>query len=160
MRGAALFGMAIAFAAGPAAAAPRLTEPAIRAFVARQESAWNRGDVRAWAATHAPDAVFVDQARNNQNGVTPMGVSDLATATAQARRFFGGAKVHETSTIARIEIAPDGRSARVFSQDVSRIETRGRPARTLCAESLETVILAGGRILSRGQTDTTIRCPR
>lgn len=161
MRGAALPWLVLGAIAGSAdAAPPRLTEPAIRAFTQRQETAWNSRDVRAWSATYAPAAVFVDQARNSQGGITANGSSTLAEAAAQARRFFRRSKVRETSVVTRIEIAPDGRSARVFSRDTSRIETERRPARMLCAESLETLILDHGRILSAGQTDTAVRCPR
>lgn len=161
MRGSALPWLVLGAIAGSAdAAPPRLTEPAIRAFTQRQETAWNSRDVRAWAATYAPAAVFVDQARNSQGGITANGSSTLAEAAAQARRFFRRSKVRETSVVTRIEIAPDGRSARVFSHDTSRIETERRPARVLCAESLETLILDHGRILSAGQTDTAVRCPR
>lgn len=150
---------ALAALAAPAAAETRLTEPAIRAFVARQEAAWNGRDAQAFAATFTPDAVFVDQARNSNGGVTSNGSSTLAQAIAQARRFFTRSTFRETATIDRVEVAPDGRSARVLGHETTRIETPGRPSRTLCAETEQTVILARGRILSRGQTDTGVRCP-
>ncbi len=142
-----------------AAAEPRLTEPAVRAFVARQEAAWTGRDAQAFAATFTPDAVFVDQARNSNGGVTSNGSSTLAQATAQARRFFARARFRETATVDRVEIAADGRSARVYGHETTRIETSGHPPRTLCAETEQTVIFARGRILSRGQTDTGLRCP-
>lgn len=147
-------------AAGAAQAAePRLTDAAVRAFVARQEAAWNARDTRAFAATFAPDAMFVDQARDNQNRLIENGRGALPQAVAQARRFFAKHTVRETTQIDRIAIAPDGRSARVLAREVSRIETRGHPSRTLCAETEQSLVLVQGRILSRGQTDTAVRCP-
>ncbi|MGZ3374962.1 MAG: hypothetical protein ACXU8S_00020 [Phenylobacterium sp.] len=146
--------------AATATADPRLTEPAIRAFLTRQEAAWTGKDARAFAATFTPDAVFVDQARNSNGGVTANGSSPLPQAIAQARRFFATAKFTETAAVDRVEIAPDGRSARVFSHQSSRVETPGRPARRLCAETQQTLVLLKGRILSKGQTDTDVRCPR
>jgi hypothetical protein len=147
--------------ATPAAAETRLTEPAARAFVARQEAAWNAKDVRGWAATFTPDAVFVDQARNSNGGVTANGSSTLAQATAQARRFFGKARFRETSEVDRVVIAPDGRSAQVNGREIAGIDAAPRrPARTLCAETFQVLVLARGRILSKGQTDTDVRCPR
>lgn len=150
---------AVASAATAAVAEPRLTEPAVRAFVARQEAAWNRRDAKAFAATFTPDAVFVDQARNSNGGVTSNGSSSLAQAMAQVRRFFARSTFHETAAVDRVEIAADGRSARVLGRETTRVETPGRPPRTLCAETEQTVILAHGRLLSRGQTDTGVRCP-
>jgi uncharacterized protein (TIGR02246 family) len=146
--------------AGPAAWAEpqRLTEPAVRAFVARQEAAWNARDAQAWAATFTPDARFVDQARGSDNSIVPTGRSTLAQAEAQARRFFGKSKFRESSDVVRVELAPDGRSARVLARETTRVETPGRPPRTLCAETDQTLVLSGGRILSRGQTETAVRC--
>jgi uncharacterized protein (TIGR02246 family) len=157
MRRALIAGLAALATA--AAAEPRLTEPAVRAFVARQEAAWTGRDASAFAATFTPDAVFVDQARNSNGGITSNGSSTLAQAIAQARRFFARAKFQETAVVDRVEIAADGRSARVFAHETSRIETPGRPVRVLCALTEQTVILVRGRILSRGQTETGVRCP-
>ena len=152
--------LALATLAAPAQAAEtRLSEPAIRAFVARQEAAWNGRDAAAWAASFTPDAVFIDQARNSNGGVTANGSSTLAQATARARRFFAHAKFHEASAVDRVEIAPDGRSARVFGHEAAQVETPTRPLRTLCAQTEQTLVLVAGRIRSRGQTDTDVRCP-
>jgi len=152
--------IALLVLATPAAAAPRLTEPAVRAFTARQEAAWNARDVRGWTATFTPDAVFVDQAKNSNGGVTSNGSSTLAQAAAQARRFFAGPKFAETAAVDRVEIAPDGRSARLLGRAVTEIAAGARPARRLCAETSQTVVLVAGRILSKGQTETGVRCPR
>ena len=153
--------LALLVLAAPAGAQPRLTEAAVRGFVGRQEAAWNARDVRAWAASFTPDAVFVDQARNSNGGVTSNGTSTLAQATAQARRYFAKTRFQETLVVDAVVIAPDGRSAQVTGHAVARLEaTPARPARTLCAETAQTVVLAKGRLLSKGQTDTGVRCPR
>jgi hypothetical protein len=136
----------------------RLTEPAARAFVAHQTAAWNARDAAAWAALFTPDARFVDQARGSDNSVVPNGRSTLSQATAQARRFFARSHFHAPADIDRIEIAPDGRSARVLGRETTRLEPPGQPARTLCAETEQTLVLAAGRLLSQGQTDTAVRC--
>lgn len=152
---------ALFLAATTAAAAPaRLTEAAVRAFVARQEAAWNGRDLKAFEAMFAPDARFVDQALGSDNRIVPYGASTRAEAIAQARKVFAASRVHEVSTIDRIEIAADGDQARILGHEVTRIETAGKPARTACAETEQIVVLAAGRILSRGQTDTAVRCPR
>lgn len=142
-----------------AAAAPqRLTDAGVRAFVARQERAWNAGDVAAWAALFTPDARFTDQARSGREMVA-YGTSTLPQARGQAQRFFSQSQVRESGQVQRIEIQPDGRSARVVTRKVSRISTGGR-VRLSCADSVQTLVLGGGRILSRGRTDTLYRCPR
>lgn len=142
-----------------AAAAPaRLTDADVRAFVARQERAWNAGDVPAWAALFTPDALFTDQARSGREMVA-YGTSTLAQARTQAQRFFSQSQVREGGQVQRVEIQPDGRTARVVIRKVSQITTGGRIRRS-CADSVQTLVLSGGRILSRGRTDTLYRCPR
>jgi hypothetical protein len=149
---------ALLFAAVAQAAPQRLTEAAVRAFVARQEAAWNARDLKAFEAALTPDARFVDQARGSDNRIVPYGASSRAEATAQARRVFATSRIHAMSTVDRVEIAADGRQARVLAHEVSRIETPGKPPRTLCAETEQVVVLTAGRLLSRGQTDTAVRC--
>lgn len=141
-------------------AVPGLTEPAVRAFVARQEAAWNARDAPGFAATFTADAVFVDQSRNPGGGVTPNGSSTRAQAIAQARRFFAAAPFHEDAVIDRIEIAADRRAARVVSHAVATVEPKGRPARRFCASTEQSLVLAGGRILSKGQVQTEVPCRR
>lgn len=142
-----------------AAAAPaRLTDADVRAFVARQERAWNTGDVAAWTGLFTPDARFTDQARSGREMVA-YGTSTLAQARTQAARFFSQSQVRESGQVQRIEIQPDGRAARVVTRKVSRITSGGR-VRLSCADSVQTLVLSGGRILSRGRTDTLYRCPR
>ncbi|MBW8812183.1 MAG: nuclear transport factor 2 family protein [Caulobacterales bacterium] len=145
-------------AAGPAGAASRLDEAAVRAFLARQERLWNARDLTGFFATYAPDAVIADQARTGDGKIVPYGQSSVSQARAQARRAFARSKVRQASEAPRVEVAPDGRSARTFARQTSRIETGGK-VRTVCGESVQTLALSGGRIVSRGQTDTVVRCP-
>lgn len=152
--------LVLALSASAQAAEPRLTEASVRAFLARQDAAWNARDAHAFAAAFTPDAVFIAEARNSNGGITSNGSSTLAQAIAQARRFFARAKFHETAVADRIEIAADGRSARVFGHEVTQMESKDRPRSTLCAETRQIVVLVKGRILSKGQTETDVRCPR
>lgn len=149
---------ALAAAAAAHAAPARLTEPAVRAFVAKQEAAWNAKDAKTWAAFFTPDARFVDQSRGSDNSIVLNGQSTLAQAAAQAERFFARSSFHEITEVTRVEIARDGRSARVFGRETIRVQEPGRAPRTLCSETEQTLALAAGRILSRGQTDTAVRC--
>jgi hypothetical protein len=152
--------LAVVFAAVavPALAATRVTEADVRAFLARQEGLWNARDIPGFFATYAPGAVITAQARTGDGKVVPYGASTLAQARAQAKRFFATARVQETSEVLRVEIAPDGRSARTLVRQTSRIATRGR-VRVVCGESAQTLALVGGRLASRAQTDTVLRCP-
>jgi hypothetical protein len=154
--------LVLAFVAPMAAqgAEARLSEASARAFVSRQQAAWNARDIRAFAATFTQDAVFIDQARNSNGGVTSNGSSTLAQATAQATRFFAKSRFQEAGVVDSVVIAPDGRSANVAAHVTTRLETDGRPVRFFCAQRAQTLVLRGGRILSRGQTDTGFRCPR
>jgi ketosteroid isomerase-like protein len=142
------------------AAEPRLTEAAVRAFAAQQAAAWSAKDAPAFAATFSPDAVFVARARDSHGALTANGQSTRAQANVQARRFFARTRFTVKSTVDRVVLAPDGRSAEVFGHDATRVEAAGRPARAFCAETQQTVVLAHGRLLSKGETDTDIRCPR
>jgi hypothetical protein len=137
-----------------------LTDASVRAFVNRQEAAWNAKDARAFAATFTAEAQFVAQARDSHGGLTSNGRSTVAQATAQARRFFAKSRFHETGVIDRVIIAPDGRTAQVLGHVTTQIETPGRTPQKLCAETLQTVTLGKGRMLSQGQTETDVRCPR
>ncbi len=141
-------------------ARPSLDEAAVRAFVARQEAAWNARDVQAFAATFTPDAVFVDQSAKPGGGVVPNGQSTRAQAMAQARRFFSHARSVEAMTVDSVIPAPDGRSAHVLAHGASRVEADGRPVRTLCLQREQAIEIVGGRMLSHGQVDTDVRCPR
>ncbi|WP_374472301.1 nuclear transport factor 2 family protein [Phenylobacterium sp.] len=143
-----------------AAAAPaRVTEAQARDLVARLERAWNAGDVAGWAALHAPGARFTDQTITPKGETVAYGTSTLPQARTQAERFFSKSKVRESGQVERVEIAPDGRSARVTVRKLSRITTAGRE-RLSCAVSVQTLALDGGRLVSRGRTDTLYRCRR
>ena len=141
--------------AGPALAQSRITDGDVRAFVARQERAWNAGDLGVYFAGFTPDATFTDQAYVGDKPPVPYGTSTLAQARAQAGRTKGRSR--EASQVMRIEIARDGRSARVASRVGSTVTTAGK-TRRLCASRVQTVVLAGGSLRSRGQTDTYIHC--
>jgi 3-phenylpropionate/cinnamic acid dioxygenase small subunit len=139
------------------AAAPRLSQSQVRAFVERQSRAWNAGDLAAYFATFSPEARFTDQALSNENKVVPYGVSTLAQARAQTRKTLAKSKIRETSAVSAVTIAPDGRSARVTAHTVSDIATAGA-ARRICAVRVETVALTPAGLKSTGQTDTIVRC--
>lgn len=136
-----------------------LTQADVRDFLVRQQRAWNAGDMDRYFALYAPDAVFTDQARTPQGEIVPYGTSTLAQAKAQTRRFLAKAKVRETGYVRRIEIAPDGRSARVTTDAISRTDQAGK-VQTTCVARVQTLTLAGARLRSSGQTDTLFRCPR
>ncbi len=134
-----------------------LTDASARAFVARQDAAWNARDARAFAATFTPDAVFIDQAIGSDGKLIANGRSTLPQATAQSRRFFARTQFHETVVVDRVAIAADARSGQVFAHTTTRLKA---PTRTYCARTEQTLVLARGHLLSRGQTDTDIRCAR
>jgi hypothetical protein len=139
------------------AAPARLSEAAVRAFVARQEAAWNAGDAAGFFALAAPDASYTDQARAKDGRVVPYGTSTLAQARAQARLTFAKSRIREVATIRRMQIAPDGRSARIEGHEDAWLTSPGR-TRHICAETLQTVVLTPGGIRSKGQTDTLTPC--
>ena len=139
------------------AAPARLAEPEVRAFLDRQSRAWNAGDLAAYFALFTADARFTDQARARDGRVVPYGTSTLPQAQAQARRFFAASKVRETTTVRRVAIAPDGRSAQVASDEVTLVTGGARP-RHECAERVQTLIATPAGLRSRGQTDTLVRC--
>ena len=145
--------------AGPALAQARLTDGEVRAFVLRQEQAWNAGALDRYFAAFTPDARFTDQAYVGDKPPVQYGTSSLGQARAQARRAGRAAKSREAGQILRIEIAADGRSARVVSNETSTVEKAGR-TRRLCATRTQTLDFSAGRLRSRGQTDTFIKCPR
>jgi hypothetical protein len=138
-----------------AAAAALLTDADVRGFVARQETAWNSGQLDRYFAGFTPDATFTDQAYVGDKPPVLYGTSTLADARAQARRALAKGPLREAGAVVRVEIA--GTSARVTSRVSSAVATRAG-ARRLCATRVQTLVLASGRIRSKGQTDTYIRC--
>jgi len=145
-------------ATGPASAAD-LTQAQVRSFVAQQERKWNAGDLEAYFAAFRSDAVFTDQYRTPAGELVPYGSSNLVQARAQSRKFRAGSKVAETGEIRRIALGADGRTAQVDSRVVSRIQN-AKGERVTCAERRQELVLAGGQLRSKGQTDTFTRCPR
>jgi hypothetical protein len=139
------------------AAPARLTEADLRAFVARQEKAWNAGDVAGFFALATPDASYTDQGRAKDGRVVPYGTSTLAQARAQATRTFAKSRIREVATIRAVQIAPDGRSARIEGHEDAVLTSPGR-TRRICADTLQTVVLTRADIRSKGQTDTLIAC--
>jgi hypothetical protein len=136
-----------------AAAPARLTEPQVRAFVARQSAAWNARDLAAWAMTFTPDARFTDQALANSNTIVPYGSSTLKEARVQVRKTFARGPVSETVSIDSVVLSPDGRGARV-SAHVFGVSGGQR----VCAQRVETIIGAAGGPVASAQTDTIVRC--
>lgn len=156
MRGLALV---LVLAGGPAAAQAPVTEAAARAFVARQEAAWNAGQLDRYFAGFTPSATFTDQAYVGDKPPVPYGTSRLAEAKTQAARAFARSKIRETGHVTRVQVAADGRSARVVSSVASTVETAGK-VRSLCAYRGQALVLQGGRLLSNGKTDTFFKCSR
>jgi hypothetical protein len=143
--------------AAPAAAQDRLQETGVRAFVQRQERAWNAGDLEAYFAAFDRRAVFVDQALSNENTIVPYGRSTLAEAMTQARRALGRSKVTEAGQVRAVAISLNGKGAAVAADLTTRIEHEGR-VRTTCAKRLLTLARIGGRLRALSQTDTVVRC--
>jgi len=141
--------------ATPALAQATLTDAAVRAFVARQEAAWNAGALDRYFGGFTPEARFTDQAYVGDKPPVPYGTSTLAEARAQSRRTKGAS--HETGRVVSLRIAADGRSAQVVTRIEAMIRTDGK-TRRLCASRGQALVLRGGRILSTGQTDTFFKC--
>lgn len=147
----------IALAATPALAQPAITDAQVRAFVARQEAAWNAGDLDRYFAGFTPQARFTDQAYVGDKPPVPYGTSTLAEARTQARKALARARSREAGRITRLRIGADGRSAQVVSNVASTVDSGGK-VRHLCAYRGQALVLRGGRLLSNGQTDTFFKC--
>jgi hypothetical protein len=146
-----------ALAAGPALAQPAVTDADVRAFVARQEQAWNAGALDRFFAGFTPEARFTDQAYVGDKPPVPYGTSTLAEAAAQSRRALARGRSREAGRIVSIRIGPDGRSAQVVSRVTTTVEAGGK-TRRLCASRGQALALRSGRLLSTGQTDTFFKC--
>lgn len=151
------FLLLIALAATPALAQPAITDAQVRAFVARQEAAWNAGDLDRYFAGFTPQARFTDQAYVGDKPPVPYGTSTLAEARTQARKALARARSREAGRITRLRIGADGRSAQVVSNVASTVDSGGK-VRHLCAYRGQALVLRGGRLLSNGQTDTFFKC--
>ena len=151
--------IAVTVLAGAPAQAAGTMEGQVRALLAAQERSWNVGALDAYFATFRADAVFTDQYRTPAGQIVPYGSSRLPEARAQARKFRAASKASETAEVVSIALGPDGRSAQVTSRVVSR--TQGANGlRVTCAERRQDLVLAAGRLRSRGAVDTFSRCPR
>lgn len=140
---------ATAVQAGPA----RLTEPEVRAFVARQSKAWNAGELSAYFDLFTADARFRDQALGSDNKVYPYGTSTLDEARTRSAHALKGQRVQETTTIRSIALAHDGRSAKIEADVVTAIGTRRS-----CARREQVVVATPKGPRSTGETDTVVRC--
>ncbi|MET0293451.1 MAG: hypothetical protein ABW042_00420, partial [Phenylobacterium sp.] len=134
-----------------------ITEAQARDFLGRQERAWNARRLDDYFAGFTPDAVFVDQHVTPKETIV-YGRSTLAQAKAAARRFLKASTSVEASQLRAVRIAADGRSAQVLGYQVSTVTTAGR-IRHVCANTEERLVLSGGAIRSRGQTDSIVNCP-
>jgi hypothetical protein len=143
--------------AAPALAQPAITEAQVRAFVARQEAAWNAGELDRYFAGFTPQARFTDQAYVGDKPPASYGTSTVAQARAQARKALARATTREAGRVTRVRIAADGRSAQVVSYVTSTVDAGGK-VRRLCAYRGQALVLGGGRLLSTGQTDTFFKC--
>lgn len=157
MRRAGLALAAALLVAGGEAQAARLTEAQARAFAARQEAAWNARDLDAFFALFTKDAVFTDQTRDPKRGLIPYGSSGLAKARQRSAAFLAKSSSVERGVVDKVEIAADGRSALLSGREITTITTGGR-ARRVCADTEQTLVLVGGALRSKGQTDTVTRC--
>jgi len=149
--------IALLIATTAEAAPARLTEAEVRAFVARQSKAWNAGDLAAYFALFTRDARFTDQARSKDGRLVPYGTSTVAEARAQAKRSLSTTRVSETTMLRQVQIAPDGKSARVVAAEDTTLTTGAR-TRRLCAERVMTLIATPAGPRSKGQTDTITPC--
>ena len=147
---------ALAALAAPAFAAG-LTEAQVRRYLAAQEKAWNERRLDAYFAGFTPDATFIDQHKTPEETIV-YGRSGLAQAKAAAQRFLATSRSSERGTVRSIRIAPSGRTARVLGYEVSTVTSGGR-VRRVCAQTDQTLVLSAGRVLSKGQTDSIVKCP-
>ena len=151
-----LIGLAVA---SPACARITPTDAAVSAFIARQERAWNSGDMTAYFAGYAPDATFTDQAYVGDKPPVAYGTSTLTQARKQARVALARSKASETVQIQRIMTNPDGRTVVVIARVASSLKNATR-TRRLCAVRRQTLVSLHGRVISTGRTDTYYPCPR
>ncbi|TAJ68555.1 MAG: hypothetical protein EPO51_27115 [Phenylobacterium sp.] len=152
-----LAALLLTFVAAPAAAQPAIAEAQVRAFVAGQEAAWNKGELDRYFAAFTPDARFTDQAYAGDQPPVLYGTSRLPEARVQARKAFAKVWPREAGQVTRVQVAADGRSARVVSRVTTTVETEGK-VRRLCAYRGQALVLQGGRLLSNGHTDTFFKC--
>lgn len=145
-------------AVGATPAAAEIREADARAFVARQEAAWNAGQLDRYFANFTTDATFTDQAYVGDKPPVPYGTSTRDEARANARKAFAKTPTpREAGRVLRVEMAPDGRSARVVSVVGSTVWDQGR-ARKLCATRHQALIETKAGLRSVSRTDTYVKC--
>ena len=145
------------FISTPALAQSAVTDATARAFVARQEAAWNGRDLDRFFGAFTPEARFTDQAYVGDKPPVPYGTSTLAQARTQSRRMLAKGASRETGRVVSVRVAPDGRSAQVVSRITTSLQAAGK-TRRLCASRGQALVVRGGRLLSTGQTDTFYKC--
>lgn len=150
---------ALLLTAGAAVAQTPVTDAAARAFVASQEAAWNAGDLDAYFSGYTLGATFTDQAYVGDKPPVPYGTSSLTEARKLTAKALARSRSRETTEITRVEIAADGASARVLARVRTTVDGASG-VRRLCASRVQTLINAGGKLRSRGRTDTFYKCPR
>jgi hypothetical protein len=135
----------------------KLDEPTVRAFATDQEAAWIAHDFDRYYAICAPDAVFVSVHWNGDGTITRE-TRTPAEDRAAAEKYFKShpGKFTADAQIDRIEIAADGLSAHILGHETARIGDAPKP-NVLRATTEQTVVLRAGRLLSLGQTDTSVR---
>ena len=130
-----------------------LTPASIRAFIAGQNRAWNGRDFARFYATFAPRAQIV-LIRTTADGKVTRTVRSLAEDRRKAERFFATTRaiIRETGVVKAIQIAPDGRHARVQVLEDTGIVENGKPRqlRAIVEEELE---MRDGRVLVRALTE-------
>lgn len=151
--------ISVLLSAGPAAAQTAISEADARAFVARQEQAWNARRLDTYFAGFAVGASFTDQAYVGDKPPVSYGTSTLAEARTLAQKSLATTKSREHNQIRRVEARGDGVSVLVVSNVTSTVEAAGK-TRQLCAIRRQALLRRQGRILSTGNTDTYYPCPR
>lgn len=149
--------LALILLAAPAFAETRITEAAARAFLAKQERAWNAGQLDAYFAGFAPGAHFTDQAYVGDKPPVPYGTSTLAEARTQAKAALAKGGSREAGRIVQVTIAPDGQSAQAALTVGSLVKTGSR-TRRMCASRTVDLVLRGGVLKASDQTDTYVKC--
>ncbi len=135
----------------------KLDEHAVREFAESERAAWIAHDYESYYRHAAPEATYVSVRWNTDGSITREQRSREEARRAAEQYFLTHpGKFSETDMIDRIEIAPDGLSARIVGQAVARIEKPGKDD-VLRATTEEKLILRAGRIYSLGQIDTAVR---
>jgi hypothetical protein len=133
----------------------KIDEEAARAFITQQEAAWNAHDFQKFYALCAPEAQFTTK-HVSIEGRIDWERHNVAEDWAAASAFFAAHSdaFREQDAIDRIDIAADGMSAHVVTQESAELGDKTRKAR-FHATTEQTLVLRHGRILSLGENKTT-----